>query len=150
MFETHVSFEYRLPSPLKAPDTQQWVAMALNVEAPWFVLVSRIVLDAEAGIEGRRTTVLADEPSLRQVLSGPSAKSLLTLQCMLPGEGKRRDVWRMERVREVWQPADAEMRQGALLVFQFWDSATWHATGRGCAVAAAVPGRQLLVRFEGH
>ena len=56
-------------------------------------------------------------------------------------------MWRTERVREVWQPAEAERRQGTKLVLKLWDGLTWYDPNREAVVKGHVADRQRLARF---
>lgn len=152
MFETHASWQYDFPSPFKDPGMQHWVAVTMAVQVPCYLLVNRTVAVEGAGAEELsgppRTTLVADEQMLQHLLQSIRPDLLLTLHVLLPGRGEGRwGVWRTERVREVWQPAEAEQRQGTKLVLKLWDGLTWYDPNREAVVEGHVADRQRLARF---
>lgn len=145
MFETSHLHESRSFNPFRPPEVRQWNAVSLDLDLAWFVLTTYVQAEGmDIGCD--QTTLIADEESLLQWLKDTPSAALVALHCVRPGTvQEERGLWRMVRVHEVWLLAEAEQRQGRLLVCK--GEAGWFEPNRPAGVEPVAQGQRLLAQF---
>lgn len=114
MFVTRPQFEQWIPKALGEED-RYWKALALSLEAPWFLVTTRFDDDGDSFIQ---SYAIAWESTLIEVVQNPASNPIVSVQCISPSHSQSGE-WSMKAISELWFPSEDEVVQTGPLLLRF-------------------------------
>ena len=116
MFMTTPAFEQWVPPAIAIEGAKFWRGLYLELELPWFLVRARFESD---GGQHEHTLAFAWESAVLSFVQEMKDETIASLYCIALGETRNR-IWQMERITELWLPAETERDDTGPLLMRFW------------------------------